>query len=83
MIAMSDEIDRWLRSAPTAESSEPLKLPTSQNLEELRASLKLHHELHSLSQELRRENMAMLSDLCNRLKNLQGTIGDAGLTQKL
>lgn len=75
VIAMSDEIDRWLRSAPT---TEPYPTPeTKTNLTVIRQSLLTHVTLRSECSVLRHQNREALDQLMLNLAEMRRTVGES------
>lgn len=69
VIAMSDEIDAWLRSAPVVRECQRVS-DRPELLRSFQERLRKHTELQIRSQELRANNALLLSDLSANLRNL-------------
>ncbi len=76
VVAMSDEIDRWIRSAPTTDPWQHSKVPPTEAVQKLRQSIQLHNQLRTRCAELQAENRARLIAFRERVLELQKFIGN-------
>lgn len=82
VLAMSDEIDAWLRSAPTGDLNSSASVARLNNLEAFRRAIAEHSSLRDQCHQLRAENMQSLATLMQKLHALAESVqaGRAGAT---
>lgn len=74
VVAMSDEIDKWLRSAPTGDEIVHPAPKNAATLLILHQSMAEHSELRTRCDELRKEHLKLLSQLVQNLGNMHSTV---------
>jgi phage terminase Nu1 subunit (DNA packaging protein) len=70
VVAMADEIDQWLRSAPTTELNGRQRSQPSLVIEQLRQTMSEHTILRNRCDELRGSHRQALHQLINNLEQL-------------
>jgi len=79
VIAMSDEIDAWLRSAPTGELTGRSDSKTSEAVAFLHREMASHAELRNRCFELRIQNHEIVARLVENIKLLHDSINESKL----